>query len=139
MSLPTSRGTYSDCFDAYDKALEQSRGIRMRYPDYGHAYFMRMRLHMARKIIRKENGLIYEPGHAMHNCSIYDPISVKIRAGDEGSYWVYLEKFTLMDTQIEPITEPVPYLEYRPPLQITAQAGGDRVEAQLEVPVKRRV
>lgn len=136
MSLPTSRLSYGDCFEVYDKCLESARGIRIRMPDRDVAWFFRMRLHMARSIDRKENKAIYEKGEPMHGCSLYDPIAIRIRTiGDE--CWVYLEPITSINLEIEPIEGDIPKLEYKPQLQITVQREPEPVSASA--PVKRRV
>lgn len=132
MSLPTSRLSYKDCFDLYDKALESERGVRVRMPDPNYANFFRMRMHKARSIVRDENRLIYELGQPLHGCSEYDPLVLKIRIEEGGDCWLYLEKVDAIVMEVEPI-EDVPAL---PPPEEPLQ-----IEHKQEVlpPIRRRL
>ena len=141
MSLPTSRLAYADCIDLLDKCLEAERGIRVKAYNPDKANFFRMRIHMARQIIRNENKEIYEKGDPMWGCSIYDAIVIKIRVEDDGMTWLYLEKISSMDLVIEEITEPVRLLgdQGYNRLQITASSETGEIRAEVLPPIKRRV
>lgn len=103
MSISTSRASYLDCYQYYDQALEQDRGIRIRVQSYDYATHLRQRLHMARKIKRQDNAEIYpDPEHPFHGASPYDVIVVKIKTELDGKVYVLLEKIMLL-TQIEPL------------------------------------
>lgn len=103
MSISTSRGSYRDCYEYYDQALEQDRGIRIQVANYDYACHLRQRLHMARKIRREDNCEIYpEPDHPMHGASPYDHVVVKINTDPDGKTYVLLEKIVML-TRIEPL------------------------------------
>ena len=79
MSLNNSRRSYDDCFGLFDRALEADRGIRIEVDDIRAANYLRMRMHHARTIDRRDNKLIYpDPEDAMHGRSIYDVFVIRI-------------------------------------------------------------
>ncbi len=103
MSISTSRASYVDCYEYYDQALEQERGIRIQVQSYDYACHLRQRLHMARKIRRQDNEGIYpDPSHPMFGASPYDIIVVKIKTEDDGKVFVILEKIMML-TRITPL------------------------------------
>lgn len=106
MTISNSRGSYSDCYDVMDKALEDSKGVRVEVDDLDAAIFFRMRLHNARKIDRRDNSKIYseEPTHPMFNASIYDKLTVRIKR-IEDQVWVYLEKSGINLGAVEGLSE----------------------------------
>lgn len=91
MSAPTSRQSYGDCYDLYDRAVDTQHGIRFRVESENAALHLRMRLNMARQIDRRDNRQIHKLGDPMFGSSIYDPVQVLIRADDDGIWWVYIE------------------------------------------------
>lgn len=91
MSAPTTRQSYGDCFELWEKAIEAPEGIRFRVINGDVAINLRMRLQMARQIDRKDNLATYELGHPMHGSSIYDPLQVLIREDADLAWWVYIE------------------------------------------------
>ena len=104
MSLPTSRQSYGDCYDAFDRALEDTKGIRIRVADWEAAFVLRQRLHYARSIHRKDNLIAYEEGHAMHGASPYYKLACRIRESGNGTY-VYIEHVDLDHDAIEALSE----------------------------------
>lgn len=104
MTLSTSLLAFSDCLDAYDKAVADERGVRIPVADLTAAHRLRSRLHQARVLERRQNAMAYAPGEPMHGRSIYDEITVRIMAGP-GRYWVYLEKIKLSVEEIESLSE----------------------------------
>lgn len=91
MSLPNARLAYHDCFDLFDAAVSDPKGVRVGFSEKGEATFFRMRLHNARKIDRRNNAKIYPEGDPMHGQSIYDRLVVQIR--EEGDMvWVYIRQ-----------------------------------------------
>ena len=110
---------YKDCYDAMERALESSKGIRMRFPDEGKATYYRMRCHNARAIRRAENAKTYERGHPMHGTSIFDILVLQIRYDAEGNSWIYFIKNEFKPELVEDLSElddepiTVPYTEVR--------------------------
>lgn len=100
MTISNSRQSYGDCYAAMDQALESEFGVRMRVPTLDAATFLRMRMHQARKINRKDNAATYERGHPMYGASAYDKLIVRIRTEEDGIY-LYLEPVGLETGEIE--------------------------------------
>ena len=102
MSLNNSRRSYDDCFSLFDRALEADRGIRVEVDDIRAANYLRMRMHHARTIDRRDNKLIYpDPEDAMHGRSIYDVFVIRIEDGEPA--WVYLDKEKVTIGRVEEI------------------------------------
>lgn len=104
MPLSNSRLSYQDCFNIFDAALEDERGVRIQCSDQDKATFLRMRMHNARKIDRKDNAEIYPEGEPMHGQSIYDKLAIRIRHV-EGKVWLYVEQIAL-EGKIEGLSGP---------------------------------
>lgn len=104
MATSTSRFSYQDCYDILDKAVANEKGVRFPIPDYGYGAHLRVRLHYARTIDRKENKEAYEPGHKLHGRSIYDPIVVRLRE-EERQWFMYLERHDVASFDIQPLGE----------------------------------
>lgn len=90
MSTSTSRLSYSDCFELMDRALEDPRGVRVKFPDEGGANYFRLRLHSARKIDRQDNCEIYPKDHPMYGQSPYDQLIARKRY-EAPFWWLYIE------------------------------------------------
>lgn len=105
MPLSNARLSYKDCFDIFDAALANKKGVRVELEDMDKATFLRMRLHNARKIDRKDSTEIYSDGHPMFGQSIYDKLAVRLRTED-GKVWLYVEQISL-DFKIENLGEPI--------------------------------
>jgi len=139
MSISTSRASYLDCYQYFDQAMEQERGIRNQVQSYDYACHLRQRLHMARKIKREDNATIYDdPNHPMHGASPYDILVVKIKTEEDGKTFVLLEKIALL-TRIEalPPEEDLAILEDTRPK--TLQIDGEEQRMLTYEPIKRRL
>ena len=90
MTVSTSRRAYADCYDLFDRALAAPLGIRNRCTDPGQANHLRVRLHQARILLRRESLSIYAEEDPNHGASPYDSLMVRIREADD-SWWVYIE------------------------------------------------
>ena len=113
MSLSNSRLSYTDCFDLLDRALDESRGLRIEVPDLNAANYLRMRIHHARQIDRNENKITYpEPDAPLHGRSPYDILVVRIESVN-GSGWVYLDKQKVDIISVEAIPDDH-QIEYSP-------------------------
>jgi hypothetical protein len=105
MTISNSRGSYKDCFDVYNAALEDPEGVRIKVKDYSQAVFFRMRMHKARSIVREESKDIYSPGDPGYSVTVYDPLVVRIRAADGDAWYVYVEQQGLNLGEIEPLSK----------------------------------
>lgn len=104
MSASTSRLAYQDAYDILDQAVENSVGIRVQVPDEGAGFNLRLRLHQARSIVRKENKEIYPEDHKLYGRSIYDPLVIRIKK-EATKWWMYIEKMSAESLTIEPLGE----------------------------------
>src|SRR5258708_37805165 len=91
MSISDSRLSFLDCYKILDDALEAKGGVRVHVTDRNAAIHLRMRIHQARKLQRKENKLIYSEGDPQYGGNAYDGLVVRIKIVDEKA-WVYVEK-----------------------------------------------
>ncbi len=105
MSISTSRLSYTDCFEFFDKAIEDSKGARIILGSYADANFFRMRCHQARKIDRQDNLKIHDVGTKLHGASLYDQVSLRIKEDSEGQFYVYAEKTELDLGDVEGLSE----------------------------------
>lgn len=78
MPISNSRGSYADCYAIFDKALDSNVGISVPCKDENHATFLRMRMHQARALQRRENAKMYAEGEPLHGTSPYDPFTLTI-------------------------------------------------------------
>lgn len=106
MTVSTSRKAYKDCYDLFDRALAAPLGIRNRCTDPGQANHLRVRLHQARILLRRESLSIYAEEDPNHGASPYDSLIVRIKDVD-GHWWVYLEP-RMMNGVVEELTEDTP-------------------------------
>ena len=105
MTLSTSRLAYLDCFDFFQKAQDDERGIRIRLDSREAATRFRHRLHYARKLDRKDNLVLYEEGHKMHGRSLFDTLEITISTEDD-VVWVYIKQIRAEDYQVESLSTP---------------------------------
>lgn len=91
MSLSTSRLSYDDAFEFFERALTDPKGVRACFgQDEGAATHYRMRCHVARNIDRQENEKIYDKGAPLHGRSVYDVLTLRVVQDDDlGEWWVY--------------------------------------------------
>lgn len=104
MTAPATRLAYNDAFEAMNKALDDPTGIRIQVGTLAAAYTMRSRLHYARQIDRRDNSSLPEDDE-LYARSAFDVLIVRIKADVEGKYWVYIERSTLGNLVIEPLSE----------------------------------
>ncbi len=105
MALPDSRLAYEDCFKILERALESTKGIRVRFADRGTALRFRTRLHYARNIDRSDNRQNFERGHPMFGKSLYDVITVRDPVKDDKTIWLYIEKLDGNELEIEELED----------------------------------
>src|SRR5215831_4905652 len=117
MGTSNSRLAFSDCYELMEKAMEDPKGIRIKFATEQDAWLYRLRLHSARKIDRRDNMDNYEVGHGMHGKSIYDTLIMRLRQvkGDSGAWWLNIEKLTIDGLEIESLSEANRDNEIKPP------------------------
>lgn len=105
MPIPTNRMSYKDIYDVYDAALDDPKGIRLAFSNLGDAKNYQMRMHNARAIDRRENKKTFPEGDPMHGQSTYDILQVRIRHGEDGTVFLYVEPKDKNAPEIEPLSE----------------------------------
>lgn len=130
MSVSNSPLSYTDCYEVFDRAVADPRGVRMQMPDFDAANHFRMRLHYARKINRAKNAEIYEPGQPLYGTSVYDQLTVRIRTIGDRTY-LYLEKNDIVPGEIESLSDEVAQVEFEEVRQLPAPEP----ELELNAPV----
>lgn len=97
MATSNSRLAYEDCFEALDRALASSRGVRITVESEGAAYHLRNRLNAARTKDREANAETYDDEHPLHGSSQYDSLVIKLRLAGEKPV-ILIEKIRLNAT-----------------------------------------
>ena len=106
MTIPTNRMSYLDCYERFDAACEDPKGIRIPFDTQAAAKFYVMRMHNARSVDRRENAKMYDKGHKLHGQSSYDILQLRILGpADDGSWFVYIEPKDKFIQAIEPLSE----------------------------------
>jgi hypothetical protein len=105
MAISNSRFSYGDCYDLMDKALADPKGIRIKFSSWGDALHFRLRLHTARRIDRKDNLEVFPADHAMHGKSPYDPLIMRLKATQDNTTWLRLEKVDAREFEVESLAE----------------------------------
>src|SRR6266702_8822129 len=93
MPTSTSRLAYGDCYDLLDKAVEDAKGMRVRFSTFAGAQAFRMRMYAARSVDREDNKGIYPKDHPMHGRSPYDVLLMSVRrvsydSPEDDSTWI---------------------------------------------------
>lgn len=125
MPTSTSRLSYSDCFDYFDRALEDPIGIAIGFEYSGDAMQFRLRMNAARALDREENALTYSenPEHPLFGRSQYDPLILKVKKAFDKT-WVVVEKNTARVLEVIALSEiaeeemkPIE-TEWKPPTEV---------------------
>ena len=141
MAVSTSRIAFSDCFDLLERAINDEKGIRVKFATYDDAFNFRLRIHKARQIDRTDNQNTYEVGHPLFGRSVYDQITCKIRTFNGGA-WLKLEKISAREFEVESLSEEpseaeLPLLAKMPPPTMFIQNKG-KEEAHIVLPIRLR-
>lgn len=105
MSLPNSLRAYDDCVKAYDAALADPKGARVKVGDYASALNMRTRMHYYRTLDRRANSDTYPDGHPMHAVSRYDDLYIQILRDQDDEFWLYIQPRSGRILAIEGLSE----------------------------------
>lgn len=132
MTISTSRLAYEDAYKILERAINDRQGIRIHMKDADAATHFRMRLHMARKIDREDNALIYAKGEFMHGRSEYDRLTMKIR-NEEGKIWLYLERNNVETLGIEDLTGEPPEELMAPEPRVALPKPVLQIESPLKI------
>lgn len=81
--------TYADVREWFDRALASEKGLIVECETHGAAVSLNQRLHRFRRQDREANAVVYEPGHPMHNSSVYDILFWPPPVNDETEVKIY--------------------------------------------------
>lgn len=121
MATSSSRLSYNDCYDILNLALQNTKGIKVEIGDYGIGNHLRVRLHTARTIDRKDNRQSYQPDHKLYGRSIYDPLVIQLKNEDD-KWWMYIQRMDASALNIEPLGEDHVFNQ-SPPSNLRAPSG----------------
>lgn len=122
MSLPTQPAAYTDCYDLFQRAIDNPLGVRTPFPTENAAKFFQLRMHQARKLLREQNCRIYPSTSALYDTSEFDSLQVQVRGPDgAGEHWIYVRPHGVVIDYVEPLGpgDTVPEIVREPVLQIT--------------------
>ena len=103
MALSESMAAYIDCYEIYDAARDNPKGVRVLIGEYNQAGIMRMRMNQARVLERKEAKRLYDRTDPKYGKSENDKFRNKILEDTEGNWWLYVEPWGLSGLEIEPL------------------------------------
>jgi len=105
MNFNRSLFAFADIQEAFERALNSDKGVRITCKSRGAAVSLRSRFNYWRTLNRKDNAITYDPNHVMHGRSIYDRLVLRI--GPKGGLTeatLFIEPRTIEDLDIEEIT-----------------------------------
>ena len=107
MSLPTQLGAYGDCLKYFSRAASNRLGTRVHCHNHTAAQYLRMRLHQARVLLRRESRRIFPPDHPAYDKSEFDFLVCRllIAAESDGTWWVYIERHGQTIIAIEDLSD----------------------------------
>lgn len=126
MTTPKSRLAYQAHFDILDQAMEDPKGIRIKSPDRGYAWRLRLEFHHARDLDRKDNAQTYDVGHMLHGCSVYDQLVLTIEQDRNDQHWLYVHKRDAGAFHVESLSK----IEDEPDLSTPSQVLEEVPEAE---------
>jgi hypothetical protein len=112
MVTSSSRLAFSDCYELMERAINDPKGIKVKFARDEDAWHFRVRLHTARRIDRTDNMALFPEGHMMHGKSPYDELVMRIKenTNGEGGYWLRLERISIDNLEIESLADERPQL-----------------------------
>ena len=76
MTAAKSRGSYKDCEDYFERAIEAPRGIAVTFEDKARATAFTHRMNTYRSLCRRDTKVIYPADDPRHGTSMYDPLVI---------------------------------------------------------------
>lgn len=104
MSYNKSPFAFDDIRSAFERALEAPKGIKLVCDSHSAAILLRSRFNYYRKMHRRENSEVYQPGDPMYGKSVYDRLILRVpKKGNTDANILYIEPHVLK-AEIEEIT-----------------------------------
>ena len=104
MALSNSRLAFKDCYDLFDQALSDPKGLKVRFNKHSDAWHFRHRMHQARKLDRRDNKTVFAEGHPMYGMSNFDKITIRVEKDEQG-FWLRLTKIDAQAFETVSLTE----------------------------------
>jgi len=82
---------YRDLQEVADRAIANGRGVRVSCSTLGEAHVLRARLYKMRDLDRREPRKVYDPEHALHGRSVYDPLILTPSQDEKGQIFLVVE------------------------------------------------
>jgi len=105
LALPETMAAYTDCYEIYDRAQHDGKGVRVHVGEQKDAGILRMRMNQARVLQRREAMRMYDRTDARYGKSENDKFRNTIKEDTEGNWWLYVEPWGLSGLQIESLSE----------------------------------
>ena len=96
MPQSKSTGSFPECIEILQQALESERGLKLTFPTPEAAFSFRMRCYSARRCAQRESKKLFVPDHPMHGKSFYDSL-VMVISGNI----LYIKKGDSIDFAVE--------------------------------------
>jgi hypothetical protein len=87
-----------------EQAINDAKGIRIKFATHGDAWHFRLRLNTARKIDRLENKEVYAQGDAMYGRSVYDGLTARIQMLKDDTCWLRIERLDAKVYEVESLS-----------------------------------
>lgn len=104
MTLSNSRLAFKDCYELFELAMSDPKGVKVRFDKQNDALHFRHRMHQARKLDREDNKRVHPADSPMHGLSEFDKITVRIER-DEHGHWLRLTKIEAQAFDIVSLSE----------------------------------
>ena len=105
MALSESMAAYEDCYEIYERAANDPKGVRVFTGDEKAAGILQMRMNQARVLQRRESMRIYDRTNPAYGKSEFDKFRNAKREDTEGNWWLYVEPWSSGELQIESLSE----------------------------------
>lgn len=93
---------FGDVRDAFERALNAERGIKITCASHGEAIILRSRFNYYRKLDRADNRNTYPEDHPLHGSSAYDRLVLRVPPkGAPDDTAVFIEPRKVEDLAIE--------------------------------------
>jgi len=105
MTLPSSLQAYQDCYDFFDRIMDDPQGGRVYRGSYEDAFNWRQRAHYFRTLDRKQSTLMYGPDDKRYGRSPFDVFRLTLKQDTEGGWWVYATRAKINEEDIQLLSE----------------------------------
>jgi hypothetical protein len=105
MTLSTAIEAFADCHTVLTRALDDSRGARVRFPTYEKAAYFGNRCNRLRILDRREATRTIPPNEPGYGMSEFDKLIIRKPRSDGEFWWIYVEHVGLDLDVVESLSE----------------------------------